>query len=71
VIIVGANYLRRAALPDGSVPAVRVVLALGFSAALFVTITITYRAATRMLAPRQCRCAIAVRVCPPVCVSGR
>lgn len=52
VIIVAANYLRRAALPDGSAPVVRVVLALGFSAALFVTITIIYRAATRIGGPQ-------------------
>jgi hypothetical protein len=52
VIIVAANYLRRAALPDGSAPVVRVVLALGFSAALFVTITIICRAATRIGGPQ-------------------
>ena len=44
VVIVGANYLRRAVLPDGSTPALRVVVALAFSAALFITITAIYRA---------------------------
>ena len=47
VIIVGANYLRRAALPDASTPALRVALALAVSAALFVIITIAYRAVAR------------------------
>jgi hypothetical protein len=47
VIIVGANYLRRAVLPDGSTPALRVVVALAASAVLFVVITIAYRTAVR------------------------
>ena len=47
VIIVGANYLRRAALPDASTPALRVALALAVSATLFVIITIAYRAVAR------------------------
>ena len=47
VIIVGANYLRRAVFPDGSTPSARVVLALVISAVLFVTITIIYRAIVR------------------------
>jgi hypothetical protein len=47
VIIVGANYLRRAALPDGSTPALRVVVALTVSAVLFVVITVIYRAVVR------------------------
>jgi hypothetical protein len=47
VIIVGANSLRRAALPDGSTPTVRVALALAVSAVLFVIITTTYRAVAR------------------------
>jgi hypothetical protein len=47
VIIIGANYLRRAVLPDGSTPALRVVLALAVSAILFVVITIAYRGSVR------------------------
>ncbi len=47
VVIVGTNYLRRAAFPDGSSPAIRVAIALAFSAALFVFITLVYRAAAR------------------------
>jgi hypothetical protein len=47
VIIVGANYLRRAVLPDGSTPAARVVLALAVSTVLFVATTIIYRATVR------------------------
>ncbi len=47
VIVIGANYLRRAALPDGSTPAVRVVVALAFSAVLFVAITVIHRATLR------------------------
>ena len=47
VIIVGANYLRRAVLPDGSTPATRVVVALAVSAVLFLAITIIYRAAVQ------------------------
>jgi hypothetical protein len=46
-IIVGANYLRRAVLPEPGEPAQRVLLALAFSAALFVVITISYRVAVR------------------------
>ncbi len=41
--VVGANYLRRALLPDGSTPALRVVVALGFSAAIVVAVTIIHR----------------------------
>jgi hypothetical protein len=47
VIIVGANYLRRAVLPDGSTPALRVAVALTVSAVLFVVITVIYRALVR------------------------
>ncbi|HWM21405.1 MAG TPA: hypothetical protein VNO51_17055 [Ilumatobacteraceae bacterium] len=47
VIIVGANYVRRGTSPDGSSPEIRVVIALGFSAALCVIITLIYRAAAR------------------------
>jgi hypothetical protein len=47
VIIVGANYLRRVLLPDGSTPALRVVVALAVSAVLFAAITFTYRAVVR------------------------
>ena len=47
VIIVGANYLRRAVVADGGAPAVRVVVALALSAALFVIITVVYRANAR------------------------
>jgi hypothetical protein len=43
VIILGANYLRRVALPDASTPAARVLVALIFSVAAFVTITVIYR----------------------------
>ena len=42
VVIVGANYLRRATSPQGSTPEARLVVALGFSAALFVVITLIY-----------------------------
>ena len=45
--IVGANYLRKAALPEGGGPALRVALALAFSAVLFVVITVLYRATQR------------------------
>ena len=47
VIIVGANYLRRAVLPDGGTPALRVVVALTVSPILFVVITVIYRAVVR------------------------
>jgi hypothetical protein len=47
VIILGANYLRKAVLPDGSTPALRVIVALVVSAVLFVMITLIYRAAVR------------------------
>ena len=47
VVVVGANYLRRALVPDGSTPALRVVVALVFSAAIFVAVTVIYRAAVR------------------------
>ena len=43
VIIVGANFLRRALLPDVGTPALRVVIALALSAVLFAAITIIYR----------------------------
>ena len=47
VIIVGANYLRRAVIADGGAPAVRVVVALALSATLFIVITVVYRANAR------------------------
>ena len=47
VIIIGANYLRRAVLPDASTPPARVVIALAVSAVVFVAITIIYRATAR------------------------
>ena len=47
VIIVGANYLRRAVSADGGAPAVRVVVVLAVSAVLFVVITVVYRANVR------------------------
>ncbi len=47
VIIVGANSLRRAVSADGGTPAVRVVVALAVSAALFIMITVIYRANAR------------------------
>ena len=45
VVIVPANYLRRVVLPESSVPAPDVMVALVFSALLFAAITIVYRAA--------------------------
>jgi hypothetical protein len=47
VIILGANALRRAALPDANTPTLRVVLALAVSAALVLIITVAYRAVAR------------------------
>jgi hypothetical protein len=47
VIIVGANYLRRAIVADGDIPAVSVVIALAQSAMLFVIITVVHRAHAR------------------------
>jgi hypothetical protein len=47
VIIVGANYLRRAVAVDGGGPAMRVIIALAVSAVLFVAITVVYRAIVR------------------------
>ncbi len=47
VIIVGANYLWRAVLPDAGTPALRLVVALTVSAVLFVVITVIYRAVVR------------------------
>ena len=47
VIIVGANYLRRAVVADGGAPAVRTIVALALSATLFIVITIVYRANVR------------------------
>jgi hypothetical protein len=47
MVIIGANYLRRGVTPDGDTPALSVVIALAFSAALFVGITVVYRAVTR------------------------
>ena len=46
-MIVPANYLRRAVLPESSVPAPDVLVAITFSALLFAVITIVYRAARR------------------------
>ena len=46
-IIVAANYLRRAVAADGGAPAARVAVALALSAALFVIITVVYRATAR------------------------
>jgi hypothetical protein len=47
VIIVGANHLRRAVVADWGGTAVRVVVALAFAAALFIIITVIYRANVR------------------------
>ena len=47
VIIVGANYLRRAVSADAGTSALRVVVALAVSAALFIMITVVYRANAR------------------------
>jgi hypothetical protein len=44
VAIVGANAVRRAVVGDLGAPAVRVVVALAFSAALFVAVTAIHRA---------------------------
>jgi len=44
VAVVGGNHLRRLALPDGSTPALRLVLALAFSALLIAAITLVHRA---------------------------
>ena len=44
VIIVDANYLRWAALDEGSTPPMRFVVALTFSAVLFAVITVVHRA---------------------------
>jgi hypothetical protein len=44
VVIVGVNHLRRAGGVEGGSPAVRVVLALSIAAALFIAITVLYRA---------------------------
>ena len=55
VIIVGANYLRRAVSADGGAPAVRVVLALAVSATLFTMITVVYRANERRDGTRSTR----------------
>ena len=45
VVIIGANYVRRAAFPDAGTPALRVVVALVGSAVLFAAITVVYRVA--------------------------
>ena len=45
VVIVPANYLRRAVLPESRVPVPDVMVALAFSALLFAVVTIAYRAA--------------------------
>jgi hypothetical protein len=50
--IVAANYLWRAVLPDASTPALRVLVALAFSAIVFLAITVTYRAIDRRGGPR-------------------
>ena len=47
MIIVGANYLRRAVVADGGAPAVRTIVALALSATLFIVITVVYRANER------------------------
>lgn len=44
LVILGANHLRRAGGVEGSTPGTRVVLALAIAAALFVVITVLYRA---------------------------
>ena len=46
-VIVSANYLRRAVLPESSVHAPDVLVAITFSVLLFAVITIAYRAARR------------------------
>lgn len=46
-VIVGGNYLRRTTTPDASTPAARLAVALAVSVALFVVITIVYRASVR------------------------
>lgn len=46
-VIVPANYLRRAVLPESSVPAPDVLVAITFSVLLFAVITVVYRAARR------------------------
>ena len=47
VIILGANYVRRAVVGDGGPPAVGVVVALAIAVALFTIITLAYRANVR------------------------
>ena len=47
VVIVSANYLRRAVLPESSVPAPDVLVAITFSVLLFAVITLAYRVARR------------------------
>jgi hypothetical protein len=45
--IIGANYLRKAFVGEGSGPVMPVVVALAFSAALFVVVTVAYRSLRR------------------------
>jgi hypothetical protein len=47
VVIVGANYLRKAAVGEGDEPALRITVALAFSAVLFCVITVVHRATQR------------------------
>jgi hypothetical protein len=47
VIIVGANYLRRAIVTEGGGPAVGIIVALAVAAAVFIVITVVYRAIVR------------------------
>ncbi len=47
VVVVSANHLRRAVGADGGSPAVRVLVALAFSALVFIVLTVVYRAAVR------------------------
>jgi hypothetical protein len=47
LLIIGANYLVRAMLPDDVSAAPRVVIALAVAAIVFATITIAYRSIAR------------------------
>jgi apolipoprotein N-acyltransferase len=54
VVILGANYLRQAVMPLGTVPEWAVVLlVIGISAVLFIAITAIYRATTRRSTPAR------------------
>jgi hypothetical protein len=46
-MIVAANYLRKAVVPEIGAPAFRVVVALVFSGVLFTIITVVYWATPR------------------------